>query len=411
MPVVDDPRYRGHATATPAPTYGTPWEQQFLKDIDAPDSSQNATFLSAWLQAEGPNSLAYNNPFNTTQQETGSYSVNSAGVQGYGSMNAGLLANAAALEQNHPGYNQLLGFLRQGNVDPAIMGQVLQGSAWGTHDIGAVLQGWGDKLPPGYDQLMGQFAGNLQKNGPQIASGAVQDTNIRNQQMLNQLLAQINSQYATQEAGFQQQNVALSEQQLGIQRGQLARLQTEYPALFKLQQQQNTLTDQGYAQQIGDVNRNFAYNVAGSTSGAAGAGTLFTGGHRADINQLRADRGSQLHTIGRERQSLKLSEQSEFIQFQEQMSGLKDQSKNLDILAQRYGISKQEIQARLQNTLNQMNVSSQMTASDLAQQLAQTDIGMNALINNAAAPPVAQGVYGIGGGSPQMYQPPYPQVP
>lgn len=407
------------------------WEAQFLTDIGAPNTQTNDVFLNAWSQAEGPSSLGYNNPFNTTQQAPGSYSVNSVGVQGYGSMAQGLQENAAVLEQNHPGYAQLLQGLRSGNVSPMQLAQLEANTPWGTGSlIEKVIAGSGS----GYAGLMGNAAANLQQNGPGIASDAVGAQNTVAQEALNQAMAGINAQYATQESQFQQQGLGISQAQLGVQQGQLNRLTQEYPQLHQLQQQQNALSLAGmraneqqtqfqYQTQAGDTQRQYTQQFKDMTSSAAGSGTTFTAGnrdqtalqHQTEASTLGAMKSQYAASVGAEKrgeEGLATSEKTQNVQYLEQMQGLKDQQKNLNLLALRYGVSANEIKSRLSNTLQQMGLSAQMTESDLAQQLAQTDINMGALINGSITPPM-QGVSGLGGGlaaqTPQT--PTYPSTP
>jgi hypothetical protein len=245
--------------------------------------------------------------------------------------------------------------------------------------------------------LQGNAAENLKQNAPQITQDAINKSDLQQQSVLNQAMAGLNSQFAQEEAGFQNQLLGLSQQSLGIQRGQLARLGKEYPQLHNIQLQQNALTLQGMHQSETDTKRQYAQMFRDQSANAAASGSTFSKGNRDQTTLERQQEASALSGISRQERSLGLTQRSENIQFQEQMTNLRDQNKNLDILAQRYGISAQEIKTRLSNTLQQMGYQSQMTEADLAAAIASTDVSMGALVSGSIAPP-PQGVYGLGGG-------------
>lgn len=268
--------------------------------------------------------------------------------------------------------------------------------------------------------LPGMAAGNLQGGaGVAIAQGTQQDQNLRNQQALNQAVAQLTADFARTESGFQEQLLGVSQAQLGIQRDRLGRLGPEHIAQRALQHQGNVLSLQGLNAQEENTrwtagqsvyNTQLQYNqqFKDMASQGAGSGTMFTGGHRdqtqlahqQEISQLsgiRHQEGVSIAQAERSKKGVGLSEKGEILSFNEQMAGLKDEKKNLDMLALRYGISANEIKSRLAHSLQQTGLSAQMTGSDLAMQLANTDIGIWSQYNQAVAPPI-QGVYGIGGG-------------
>lgn len=360
------------------------WQKQFLNDINAPITPQNVTFLSAWNQAEGKGSLGYNNPFNTTLQQPGSSPINSVGVQSYPNMQEGVMADAKALMENHPGYATLLNALRTGNIDPAVMGQDLSQTPWGT-GAGAsnVLNQWGDKLPQGYNTLTGYQNAQIQQNAPQILQGTIQAGNLQEQQLLNQLMTGQQSQFARQEAGFQLGNIGLSQQQLGISRGALARQEKLIPREYGLERQQFGLQGADIAANRASLKREYQQNLNNMIAGEAGAGSLFTKGARDTRSLARFEESQALAANTRQRQSLGIQERGAALGFKEQMASLKDEGKNLNILAKRYGISIKEVQARLANTLKEMGYAGMMTTSDLASQLASTNIQTWSLGNPA----------------------------
>lgn len=112
-----------------APAYQG-WQQQLLRQIGAPATPQNLSFLDAWLHAEG--GTASNNPFNTTQSAPGASNYNSVGVKNYGSPQAGLAATVATLQNGR--YQPILDSLRRGN-NAQQTANALVASPWGTKHI------------------------------------------------------------------------------------------------------------------------------------------------------------------------------------------------------------------------------------------------------------------------------------
>lgn len=398
-------------TPPPPPAYGTSWEQQFLKDIGAPDSQSNVQFMNAWINREGAAGFA-NNPLATMQQGFGGV-PGTNGIMSYPDMTSGAAADAKALENGR--YGDVLGALRAGNADP-----------------NANYPSLGVWSGGGYTSLKGSSLGNPAAEaaaGSAIAGNNAQTGLLQDQQALNAAMAQINSQFATQEAQYSNQNLGISQAQLGIQRGQLGRLAQEYPALHKLQGEQNTLSLQGmrenlatqkeqYGLQTGQIQQNYAQQFKDMMSQGAGSGTLFTAGHRdqtalahqtekTTLAEMRSQMLSAEKGEARQERGLGLSEQTQNVQFAEQMSALKDQQKNLDLLALRYGVSANEIKTRLDNTILQMGVSAGETAASLAQQIAALDTNSWAAANSglAISPQPFQTGAGMPGSS-NTYTPP-----
>lgn len=102
-----------------------------LSALGDPITPQNELAIAAWEAAEGGNwhNNATANPLNTTQDEPGATSINSAGVKAYTSWSQGLDATVQTL--NNGRYGGILSALSAGNSAQAV-GQAVQASPWGT---------------------------------------------------------------------------------------------------------------------------------------------------------------------------------------------------------------------------------------------------------------------------------------
>lgn len=143
------PAPTGGGTFTgPAPNVNPPqnvgkapqnWMNDILNGIQAPTSANNRTKLTAWNACEGNDNnqsgLPINNPFNVTWKpglaavRKGTNSVNSVGVQAYGSWSAGVAATVETL--NEPFANAILINLKS-DGPCAQFANAVGSSGWGT---------------------------------------------------------------------------------------------------------------------------------------------------------------------------------------------------------------------------------------------------------------------------------------
>lgn len=102
------------AVTAPATASQASWAQSLLTAIGAPATAANLASVEHWIAAEGDFSLpGHNNPLNTTLVTSGSTgSINSVGVQNYGSATQGVEATVQTLETG--GYGDILMLLRSG---------------------------------------------------------------------------------------------------------------------------------------------------------------------------------------------------------------------------------------------------------------------------------------------------------
>ena len=107
------------------------WAAALLSAGGWPPTACNLGAIEAWEAAEGgnwENSAAYN-PLDTTEPESGSSTMNSAGVRAYPSWQEGFAATLTTLDNgNYPG---ILSALSAGNSAQAVANAVAA-SPWGT---------------------------------------------------------------------------------------------------------------------------------------------------------------------------------------------------------------------------------------------------------------------------------------
>ena len=93
---------------------GTPDPEAFaaavLKGLGAPANSNNMALLQGWFRAEGTS--AKWNPLASTERMGGTGSINSVGVQNYGSMSAGVKATIRTLTNGR--YNDIVKLMKKG---------------------------------------------------------------------------------------------------------------------------------------------------------------------------------------------------------------------------------------------------------------------------------------------------------
>ncbi|MGH7239160.1 MAG: hypothetical protein ACREHG_03730 [Candidatus Saccharimonadales bacterium] len=115
----------------PNPTNSQQWGIDLLQTTGLPTTPSNVTAMTAWGNAEGGwfHNIDQYNVLGSTQPESGSHATNSAGVQSYPSLLAGLAGNASVLLQHnmHDIYNAFAG----GNASNTLP-TALNTDPWGT---------------------------------------------------------------------------------------------------------------------------------------------------------------------------------------------------------------------------------------------------------------------------------------
>lgn len=169
-----------------------------------------------------------------------------------------------------------------------------------------------------------------------------------------------------QSYGFGQERMGLQREQLGMQRDQLGRAQGLAPKYRGLE-------ELGFGLAEGDLNaaglgawRGAERSQKGLTSSATARGSLQTQGTREGFTEIQQDLQSQLEGIGRDRSRLDISKEQARLGYEEEQARMQDASKNLDLMGKQLGISSREAEASLNNALQQLGLSTRMSAGDIA---------------------------------------------
>ncbi len=118
---------RKDGTPIAAATSDDDFYKEILKRIGAPISNNNMLYLYAWRQAEGGHALY--NPFNTTQKAPSATNYNSVGVKNYTSLEQGLNATVATLQNGR--YDGIINSLRESKTPKETVDALIE-SPWGT---------------------------------------------------------------------------------------------------------------------------------------------------------------------------------------------------------------------------------------------------------------------------------------
>lgn len=169
------------------------------------------------------------------------------------------------------------------------------------------------------------------------------------------------SSLLNQQAGFDTRNLNLTGQQYGIQAGALNRQSSLLPQLNTIAQQQYDLQTQG-------ANESAAASRRASDSAATASGAYTSIGHNQQLTDIQSQLQRSLSNIALQRQQHALS-------YDEQLASLGDSQKQLGIMEQRLGISREEITTRLNNALNQLGLSSAMSVNDMLGELGKIESG------------------------------------
>jgi hypothetical protein len=120
-------KYEGHGDSSSPSRTG--FSAALLARLGAPATAANMALLDVWQKAEGGSS---ENPFNTTLRSSHGRAVNSAGVERYDSMTAGLNATVSTL--NEAKYRNIVAALRKGQ-SAHLTALAIKNSSWGTSNI------------------------------------------------------------------------------------------------------------------------------------------------------------------------------------------------------------------------------------------------------------------------------------
>jgi hypothetical protein len=260
-------------------------------------------------------------------------------------------------------------------------------------------------------------------SGQATAAAAPTIQNLQTQLAAVDPNADIARQQATQQAGFAQQGLGLSGEQLGLTKEGTARQLSELPqqqdwakqllgiqtgALGRqqaLQPQLQGLTEQGFALQGGALDRqqeqldyNSLRQQQALQGGLAASGATNTVGAGRQLEDLAKQKGWSQQSLDQARTQLGLSKQGEELGYGETMAGLADQAKGLDISGQQMNQQFGDIafnlgqQAKGEDiTGRQLGLQGQEITAGLGNQLQNIGIGAQAQKNTLGYELGAQG--------------------
>jgi hypothetical protein len=200
-------------------------------------------------------------------------------------------------------------------------------------------------------QLQGQFGPLYSQMLPGLVSGNNQYNSLQDQ--LNQLWAgnSLQGQQLQQQNQFSLQNLGLDQSQLGIQQGALGRQNALLPQQYALQTQGFDLSQQG-------IQNSAAQQTRGLNSAQTARGAYTSIGANQGRQDIQTQLQQNLANLGLQRQGAALN-------YKEQQAQNADSQKQLDIQSKRLGISKDELNSRLQNALQQLGISGQINADQM----------------------------------------------
>jgi len=255
------------------------------------------------------------------------------------------------------GYGNYNGYA--GALQPASPpGPIPAGQGWGSQAAGQVVGtalGVGQTAQP-QNFVNPSLQGFLNTYQQGVANPILQNiygqiSDLGNQDIQQQMQAQLQGQNLQQESGFSLANLGLDVNQLGVQQGTLTRQEALLPQQYGLQTQGFDLSQQ--AAQYGAMQNMRNLNSSATASGAFTAAG--TNASRGDINEQLQN---TLANLGLQRQGAALN-------FEESKAQQQDAQKQLDIQSKRLGISGDEIKSRLDNALQQLGISSQISSEQI----------------------------------------------
>jgi hypothetical protein len=239
-----------------------------------------------------------------------------------------------------------------------------------------------------YSTLQAQWDAWLQAQGlPALQAGQIETGNLQDQLALLYAQQGLSSGDLSTQEGFQLQGLGLDQSQLGVQQGALQRQ-------YGLLPQENALAQQSLAQQTEQAKYGASQATQAANSQWTPTGNFTSIAHGRQNANIQQQLAFQMANIGRQGEQQKLT-------YNEQIASLGDQQKQLDIMGQRLGLSGEEIRSRLNTALQQLGISTMMSADQIATEIAkvaggQTSIlgsGLNDILTTAGITIPAGGLY------------------
>jgi hypothetical protein len=244
-----------------------------------------------------------------------------------------------------------------------------QGEAYGLHGETAMA----DTSPGILNDIYSQWYNNQYL--PNQASMKAQTDLLQNQIDLTGLQSGLSSRVAGQNAMFSMADIGLSREQLGIQQGTLARQMGLLPQEYALQGRQFDVQGRRLDEQTKESWLGAAEQQRAAKGAGIAQGNLMLPGapqQRADIAQHLQN---ALTNIGFSRDDLQIAREKAALDYQEKQAQQKDAEKQLGVQAKRLGLSEDEVRARLQNSLDQIGISSAVSVDQLLGEIQKVEQG------------------------------------
>lgn len=192
---------------------------------------------------------------------------------------------------------------------------------------------------------------------------------FQNQLALLNAGSDMQSRQAKDQYGYSKERLGIQGEELGMQREQLGRAQSQSPLYQALDQRGFALNEEDLKASETSAWRGAQGQQRGLTSSATARGAMQTEGTRQGFDTIQKGLQSQLEGIGRDRSRLDISKERNKLGYQEEQARLKDSSKNLDLMSKQMGISSRELESNLSNALQQIGLSTSISAGDIARSI------------------------------------------
>lgn len=194
-------------------------------------------------------------------------------------------------------------------------------------------------------------------------------SDFQNQIAMIQAGGAMNTRQAKEQAGYGRERIGIQGEQLGMQRDQLQRA-------MGLSPQYKALDDRNFALGYQDLDaanlaawRGAEQSQIALKSSAAARGSTVTQGTERGFDTIQKGLQAGLEGIGRDRSRLDISKERAQLGYQEEQARFKDAGKNLDLMSKQLGISSRELETNLNNALQQIGLSTSISAGDIAKSI------------------------------------------
>lgn len=213
---------------------------------------------------------------------------------------------------------------------------------------------------------------------------------------LNEAEYQAQSGYIGQNLGNQLAQSGISGQQLGLQQQGVQSELGFAGQQYGLGQQSRAIQGQGLAAQLS--NSQYQQNRANQNAlgSAAASGSTNTVGTQRSLQDIAQQYGYEQGGIGRSQRQLGISGQQAAVSYQQQTDSLRRSAQSLSLSAKSLGLSEQQMHNQATQALQQLGLSTAISAQDIFQGVADAQQGLYTPLQ-----PIIDQVFGIiQGGTP-----------